>query len=119
MSDDVIAFDRSIPIDRFQGAEVEALFVGSITLTLELTERRRIHLDYQGCIEERDAWICRLPLCGEDSLMALIGQTITVEFASADQAFVRFSDGGVIELVRDAPGVDLVRFCVGEEEYQA
>lgn len=113
------AFDESIPIQRFQGAEVEALLIGSITLTLELTDERRIHLDYQGCIEERDAWICKLPLCGERSLMSLVGQTIRLEVVSADRARIEFSGGGTIELVRDAPGVNLVRFCIGADEYPA
>jgi hypothetical protein len=119
VSDIQIAFDDSIPVGRFQGAEVEALLVGSVTLTLELSESRRIHLDYQGCVEQRDTWICGLPLCGEDSLMSLVGQTINVDFISEDQASIRFSGGGLIELVRDAPGVDLMRFCIGKDEYQA
>jgi hypothetical protein len=50
--------------------------------------------------------------------MNLVQQTITLEFASPDRAFIHFSDGGTIELTRDAPGADLVRFCIGEEEYQ-
>lgn len=98
---------------------MEALLVGSVTLQLHLTNRRRIYLDYQGCTETRDTWICGLPLCGENGLMGLIGQTITVEFASVDRAVINFSGGGMVELVRDAPGVDLVRFCIGEEQYFA
>ena len=119
MNERGFAFDESIPIDRFQGAEVEALVVGSITLTLELTDNRRIHLDYQGCIEERDTWLCKLSLCGDPSLMGLVQQTITLEFASADRAFIHFSGGGKIELIRDAPGADLARFCIGDDVYQA
>lgn len=119
MTNNVIAFDESIPIGRFQKAEVENLLVGSMTLTLQLSSNRRIHLDYQGCIESRGTWICDLPLCGEDSLMALIGQTITLDFRSADEASIHFSGGGIIELIRDAPGADLVRFCIGENEFQA
>jgi hypothetical protein len=119
MDDHGCAFDESIPLHRFDGAEVEAFLVGSISLTIELTEKRRIHLDYQGCIENRDTWFCKLPLCGEHSVMDLVQQTITVTFASRDHAFIHFSGGGVIELVRDAPGVDLARFVIGEDEYQA
>jgi len=119
MTNNVIAFDESIPIACFQEAEVENLLVGSMTLTLELSSNRRIHLDYQGCIESRGTWICGLPLCGENSLMGLIGQTIAVKFYSADEASIHFSSGGIIELVRDAPGADLVRFCIGENEFQA
>lgn len=113
------AFDERIPLHRFQGAVVESLLVGGITVTLMLSEDRRIHLDYQGCIEERASWLCSLPLCGEHSLMSLAEQTITVEFASADRAFIHFSGGGKIDLIRDAPGVDLVRFCIGQDEYLA
>ena len=119
MNEHGFAFDESIPIHRFQGAEVEALLVGSMMLALEFNENRRILLDYQGCVEERDSWICKLPLCGEHSLMSLVGQRITLEFASADRALIQFSGGGTIELVRDAPGADLVRFCIGEYQYQA
>lgn len=113
------AFDESIPLHRLQGAEVEAFSVGSISLAIELAEKRRILLDYQGCIEERHTWFCKLPLCGEDSLMSLVQQTITIEFASRDRASIQFSGGGVIDLVRNAPGADLVRFVVGDDEYQA
>jgi hypothetical protein len=51
--------------------------------------------------------------------MSLVGQTITVDFLSTDHAVIRLSAGGTIELVRDIPGGDLVRFCIGQEEYQA
>ena len=119
MNEHGFAFDASIPLHCFQGAEVEALLIGSMSLTLELTENRRIHLDYQGCIEERDTWLSKLPLCGEASLMSLVQQTIMLEFTSPDRAFIRFSGGGTIGLVRDALGADLVRFCIGDDEYQA
>ncbi|MFN3726012.1 MAG: hypothetical protein ACK4SZ_06875 [Allosphingosinicella sp.] len=119
MNEQGFAFDESIPLDRFQGAEVEQLVVGTTALTLLLSGDRCIHLDYQGCLEERGSWLCSLPLCGEHSLMSLTQQTITVEFASADRAFIHLSGGGKIDLVRDAPGVDLVRFCIGQDEYQA
>jgi hypothetical protein len=63
-----IAFDGSVPIHRFQGAEIETLLVNSITVTLQLTEGRQIHLDYQGCVEHRNTWLCGLPLCGDNEL---------------------------------------------------
>lgn len=119
MNENGFAFDESIPLDRFEGAEVEAFLVGSASLTLLLTNNRRIHLDYQGCLEDRDSWLCRLPLCGGSSLMSLVQQKISVEFMSPDGASIHFSGGGTIDLVRDAPGADLVRFCIGDDEYQA
>lgn len=119
MDADGFAFDDTIPLDRFQGAAVEAFSVGGISVTIHLTENRSIQLDHQGCIEERDTWFCKLPLCGEHSLMSLVQQTITIEIASRDEASIGFSGGGVIKLMRDAPGVDLVRFFIGGDEYPA
>jgi hypothetical protein len=113
------AFDDSVPISRFQGAELVAFLVGSTALTLELSENRRIHLDYQGYREEWDTWLCKLPLCGDRSLMRLVSQTITVEFVTSDEARIHFSGGDTLVLLRDAPGADLVRFCIGEQQYPA
>ena len=113
------AFDDSIPISRFQGAEVRAFTVGASTLTLQLSDDRRIHLDYQGCREEWQSWLCKLPLCGERSLMSLTNQTITIEFVTNDEARIHFSGGDTLLLLRDVPGADLVRFCVDGEQYPA
>lgn len=115
----MFAFNDSIPIDRFQGAEIEGLLVGSISLTLYLSNDRYIILDYQGCVEERESWLCKLPLCGEQSLMSLYGQSIEIEFCSHDHAIIHLYGGGSITLVRDQPGADLVRFGIGEDLYQA
>lgn len=115
-----MSFSSSIPTHLFNGSTIESIVVGSNSLKIVLDGNRDIILLYYGAIEDRGDWLYRLPLCGENSVQELVGQTIERIFVKAiDELHIILSDGRTMRILHDDPRQDLMRFSVDGEEYFA
>ena len=114
-------FLPDIPKHLFEGIDIWAITVGSASVTFDLEGGKRIMLQPYGLTEDRGDWLYNLPLCGDESVQSLCGQTIeSITFLEVHHARFQFSGGRVLDLVNDNPPAwEIANFIVGEDEYLA